>query len=293
MHEIILNLSYLSIPFLFLILFLIFRKRKDDSKRKISLSMLILLLIGLLLFIYSRFIERNLIVKSTTRIKTGFSAKLVVFSDIHLGVYKDSYFLSRIVNKINEIKDVDAVLIPGDFTYYPDDLEELFLPLKDIKYPVYAVLGNHDVGHPGPPVQKKLQKVLERYNVIFLKNTSSLIKGKNIKILGLGDNWDSDDDISQINKFKNGDNLIVITHNPDTFAKYKNSIADLTISGHTHGGQVRIPFLYKKMIPCKYDYDKGLYIEHRGKLFVTSGVGEVGLPLRLFNPPVIDILELY
>ena len=293
MHKIILYSSYLSIPFLLLVLFLIFRKRKKGEGRKISLSMLILLFIGSMLFIYSRFIERNLIVKSTTKIKTGFSAKLVVFSDIHLGVYKGSSFLKRIVDKINDIKDVDAVLIPGDFTYYPDDLDELFLPLKNIKYPVYAVLGNHDVSRPGPPIQKELQKVLEKYNVIFLKNTSAIIKSKNIKILGLGDNWDYDDDVSQINKFKNGDNLIIITHNPDTFKKYKNSIADLTISGHTHGGQVRIPFLYKKMIPCKYDYDKGLYKEKNGKLFVTSGVGEVGLPLRLFNPPVIDILELY
>jgi hypothetical protein len=294
MHKIILYSSYLSFPFLVLVLFLIFKKKKEQNKSKISLSMLILLLFGSLLFIYSRFIERNLIIKNTTKIKTGFSLKLAVISDIHLGVYKDNYFLKRVVDKINNIENLDAVLIPGDFTYYPENnLKELFKPLKDLKYPIYATFGNHDVGHPGPPIKKELQKVLMSYNVIFLNNTSATIKDKNIKILGLGDNWDLNDDIKKINKFTNGDNLIVITHNPDTFAKYKNSIPDLTISGHTHGGQIRIPFLYKRMIPCKNDFDKGLYKQKNGKLFVTSGLGEVGLPMRLFNPPVIDILELY
>jgi len=296
MYKFILYSSYLSFPFILLIFFLIFRKRDEKIKRKISIPFLIILLTGALIFVYSRFIERNIILENTTKIKTGFSLKLAVISDIHLGVYKDQHFLKRVVEKINNIKNLDAVLIPGDFTYYPEtNLKELFAPLKDLKTPVYAVLGNHDVGHPGPDIEDELERVLKSFNVIFLDNTEATIKSKkgDVKILGLGDNWDRNDDISKIDKFTTGDNLIIITHNPDTFAKYNKEIADLTVSGHTHGGQVRIPFLYKRMIPCKNDYDRGLYKEKNGKLFVTSGVGEVGLPIRLFNPPVIDVLEMY
>ncbi|MEA1963050.1 MAG: metallophosphoesterase [Patescibacteria group bacterium] len=246
------------------------------------------------LFIYARFIERNIILTKTTKIETGFSSKLIVAADFHLGVYKDINFLKRIVKKINKIKNADAVLIPGDFTYYaPEDLETLFSPLKDIKFPTYAILGNHDSEQPGPPIQAELQKALENNGVIFLHNSSEIIKNKNIKILGLGDKSAGEDDLSKINEFKKSDNLIVITHNPDTALEYKNSIPDITISGHTHGGQIRIPFLYKYAIPCSGDFDQGLYETNYGKIFVTAGLGEVGLPMRLGIPPTIEVLKLY
>ncbi len=86
---------------------------------------------------------------------------------------------------------------------------------------------------------------------------------------------------------------MVFTHNPDTTLSYRKNIADLTIAGHTHGGQIRLPLIYKFAIPCKGDFDQGLYQSTTGKTFVTSGLGEVGLPMRLGIPPVIDILELY
>gem|GEM_PF-2118472 len=131
----------MSFPFLALVLFLIFKKRKQFSQNILHTTILFFFLFLSLLFIYSRFIERNLILTKTTKIETGFSAKIVVISDIHLGPYKNHKFLERIVNKINKIEDADAVLIAGDLTYYPEeDLETLFSPLKDINIPVYAVL---------------------------------------------------------------------------------------------------------------------------------------------------------
>ncbi len=257
----------------------------------------ILLLLITLLFIYSRFIETNLIFTQTTRVQTGFSSKIIVISDIHLGVYKDTNFLKRVVSEINVIKDADAVLIPGDLTYHPsedlEDLKAMFAPLKDINLPVYAVLGNHDTEHPGPPIQQKLQKALESNKVIFLQNTYETIKNTNITILGLGDNWANQDDISKINEFTKADNLIVMTHNPDTTLRYENSIPDITIAGHAHGGQIRIPYLYKYAIPCAGAFDQGLYEMTIGKVFVSAGLGEVGLPMRLGIPPTIDILEFY
>ncbi|MCK5416688.1 metallophosphoesterase [Candidatus Parcubacteria bacterium] len=247
----------------------------------------------------------------TTTIEVGFSGKIVVIADLHLGVYKNENFLKRVVDKINKIENIDAVLIPGDFTYCPPkNLDNLFYPLKKINAPIYAVLGNHDSEKPGQPIQQKLKEVLEKNNVIFLHNTSSVIENKDIKILGLGDNWAKEDDISKIDNFSKDDNLIVLTHNPDTTLQYNNSIPDLTITGHTHGGQIRIPFIYKSMIPCVYNFNQGLYTllpssvstestkniiftnNHYGKVFVTAGIGEVGLPMRLGIPPTIEVLEL-
>ncbi len=89
----------------------------------------------------------------------------------------------------------------------------------------------------------------------------------------------------------------MLTHNPDTALSYApNHYPDLTLAGHTHGGQVRIPYLYKRMIPVlgvDILWDQGLYRYKNGQVFVTSGIGEVGLPLRFLIPPVIDVLELY
>ncbi len=293
MHNLIFYSSYISILFFIVLIYFAVIKAKYIFKNKILFSVYILVLLGTSLFIYARFIERNIIIEQETKINVGFNSKLIVISDIHLGIYKNANFLKRVIKRINSIKDVDAVLIAGDFIYYPEnDLEELFYPLKDIKIPVYAVLGNHDSERPGPPIQKELQKVLEKNNVIFLHNSSAFIK-EDIAILGLGDKWADQDQISKINDFKESDNLIVLTHNPDTALEYKNNIADLTISGHTHGGQIRIPFLYETMIPCIGDFDQGLYNVNQNKVFVTTGIGEVGLPMRLGVPPVIDVLELY
>ncbi|MFT7088061.1 MAG: putative MPP superfamily phosphohydrolase [Rickettsiales bacterium] len=282
--------SYLSIQILVVLIFLAIVKRRALCGNKILMAVYALSISATLLFIYSRFIERNLITQQVTRINTGFEAKIIVISDIHLGVYKDTNFLKSVVKKINKIKNADAVLIAGDFTYHSGkNLESLFYPLKDIKFPVYAVLGNHD---SDKTLQKELQATLENNNVVFLHNSSFPLK-ENITILGLGDKWTNEDMVSKIDQFKESDDLIVLTHNPDTVLKYKNNIADLTIAGHTHGGQIRIPFLYKLIIPCEGDFDQGLYSINQNQVFVTSGVGEVGLPMRLGVPPVIDVLELY
>lgn len=294
MHDLIFYSSYLAIPFLVFLIFFIIKKRKTLFKCKLLLFVTFIFFLLAMSFVYARFVERNMIITKTTKIKTGFSSRVIVVSDLHLGDYKNSNFLKRVVRKINKNSDIDAVLIPGDFVYYPsEDLRGLFSELKNIKFPVYAVLGNHDSEKPGPPIQEKLQKALEDNNVVFLHNNDAKINGKNINVLGLGDKWANEDDVSQINNFIKDDNLIVITHNPDTVFEYKNSIPDLTVTGHTHGGQIRIPFWYKKEIPCEHAFDKGLYKTRNGKVFVTTGLGEVGLPMRLGVLPVIEVLELY
>lgn len=264
-----------------------------DPTKKYLIIITVFAYIGTLLFIYARFIEPNIILTKHTDIDVGFSATIVVISDLHLGVYNNHSFLERIVKQINTLEGVDMVLIPGDFTYYPpSDLDTLFSSLKEIKYPTYAVLGNHDSERPGPKIQKELQAALEKNGVIFLHNTNALFERSNIHILGLGDKWADEDDIAQIDNFKAADNLIVLTHNPDTIMNYTNDIPDVTIAGHTHGGQIRIPFVYKHVIPSRYEFDEGLYHTKNGTVYVSAGLGVIGLPMRFMIPPRIDVLHL-
>jgi predicted MPP superfamily phosphohydrolase len=81
-------------------------------------------------------------------------------------------------------------------------------------------------------------------------------------------------------------------HNPDSLEKFPESISDLALAGHTHGWQIRIPILYKKVIPTLWSYDKWYTQEKKSKLFITSGLWEVWLPMRFLNPPVIDVINL-
>ncbi|MCC5929804.1 MAG: metallophosphoesterase [Cyclobacteriaceae bacterium] len=287
--------SYLAFPFLILLIFFTIRNYKIVCPFGLSSLLNIALFFLTSVFIYSRFVERNTIKIQHTKIEAGFSAKIIVFSDMHIGVFKDKKFLEKVVELVNKQDNIDAVLIPGDFTYFAPEnsLDNLFDPLRKIRFPVYAVLGNHDYGLPGWDVHEKLTAILDSKGVQVLHNQYTQLQNKGIYLLGLGDNWKGEDDTSLIDMFKEDDHLLVFTHNPDTFLKYRNNIADVSIAGHTHGGQIRVPLLYSQVIPCEGDFDQGLYKKDGKSFFVSSGLGEIGLPLRLGIFPAIDILELY
>jgi len=248
-----------------------------------------------ILFIYARFIEPQLLFVNHYKINTGFKAKYALIADIHLGIYNNASILERTVEKINA-EDVDAVLIAGDFTYEPQfyNMRKLFDSLRKVNVPVYAVLGNHDCQQPGPDIRDELEEILTSLGIHVITNKATKLNG--VTILGLGSHWAKDDKVSLLDKYTKEDNVIVLTHNPDTTLDFMpNYYPDLTLAGHTHGGQIRIPYLYKKIIPVRGDvlWNQGLYTFKDKKVFVTSGLGEIGLPMRFLIPPVIDILELY
>lgn len=295
-HGIILYGSFLAFPFLFFcILKLIKLKKNNYSHKKNYYSVLFLIFLSII-FIYSRFIEPQIIVEQKQKIQVWFKSRIVVISDIHLWAYKDSSFLKRVVEKINNLENIDAVLIAWDLTYIPQDNVSILLsPLKDLKYKAYAVIWNHDDGHPWIPIEEEVKAALIKNNVVYLHNEEAIIPNTNIKILWLWDSWEQEDDTKLIYNYRKEDNLIILTHNPDTTLKYTKTnweIADITITGHTHWWQIRIPFIYKSEIPTSWDFDEWYYDRWWTKLFVSSGLWEVGLPMRLGIPPVIDILDL-
>jgi uncharacterized protein len=130
-------------------------------------GLVVLLLTGCLLFAWARFVEPQRIrVQETVLAGTGVQARLALISDIHLGVYKDTAYLQRLVERINTLQ-ADAVVIAGDFTYEPQgrSLAKLFAPLADLRMPSYAVLGNHDQQAPGPDIDAELRAALAALRV--------------------------------------------------------------------------------------------------------------------------------
>ncbi len=249
------------------------------------------------LFIRTRFIEPQQIQVKYTTIDIGVDSKVVLISDLHLGVYNDRVLLQKVVNQINRLKNIDMVLIAGDLTYEPlpdQPLDELFAPLRDLEVPVYAVLGNHDVQMPWPDLKLNLIRALEKNNVTYLNN--DIIKTSNFLLVGLWDHDNADDEVWLLNKLSPLNKVVVLTHDPDTTLDYINDNADVTLAGHTHCGQIRLPFIRdrvkKYIIPVDGDFDKGLAQEEHTRLYITCGIGEDILPMRWRDTPTIDVISL-
>jgi hypothetical protein len=163
-------------------------------------------------------------------------------------------------------------------------------PLKSLVAPTYAVLWNHDVEKPWPNIRWQLTLHLETLWVNVLNNDIVLFSW--FTLVGLWAHSNQEDDVTLL-KWLTHDKTIVLTHNPDTTLLYWSwHSAAITFAGHTHCGQVRIPTLYKSMIPTVGDFDGGLSTETYTKLYITCWIGETLLPIRFLNPPAIDIIDL-
>ena len=282
--------SFLAFPLLLILIYKAVKSRRWHYY---------LAVIFVLLFIYARFIETSLIridQESFDLNNNSQELKIAVAADIHLGIFKSQHSLKRIVKKIN-VQEPDLVLIPGDLVFYlPVDKFREFEELKNIKAPVVMVLGNHDNGQPkGHDVSLELKEYFAQIGLTVLDNQiwEKEINGQNIKIVGLSDYYNNNADFSLLKKDNGNQLLISLTHNPDLSYQYPEGLGvDLTVSGHTHGGQVRVPGLYRSMIPSDYGFNAGYYEVNGYKVFISSGLGQVGLPFRFLRLPEINVLNI-
>jgi predicted MPP superfamily phosphohydrolase len=280
--------SYLVIPYMAWLSWRLYRRHHPWST-------CFLLVLGML-FIWMRFVEPQWIrVRETTLAGTGIQADIVLISDLHLGVYKDTAFLERVVARIKQLP-ADRILIAGDFTYEPEDrpLDRMFEPLGRLERPVYAVLGNHDQQAPGPDIDRPLRVALERLGVAIVEQ--GVADAGHWRIAGLGDHWGGNDDPEFLARTPDRRPTLLLAHNPDSVMRVRPQDTVLALAGHTHCGQIRLPWLYRKMIPSTHGFDCGLETARtpRGdiRVFITAGLGEIGLPMRFLNPPAIDWLRL-
>ncbi len=260
--------------------------------RKFSIVISMFFLLGC----YARFIEPNRLLVHHTTIKTGYPLKLALISDMHYGLFSSSAQMQQLVDRLNSL-DVDAVVVAGDWTNEPTqtpDLAEQLRPFQQVHHPIYSVPGNHDEEIPGPPLQQALKHALLANHIQPIEGTS--IDLGVARLIGLGDLWRGDR-AQRLSALTIQDKpLLLLTHNPDTLAELpKIRQPFVMLAGHTHGGQINVPMLTEKILQLvsQGHYKRGLYALAQGnQIFVTSGIGMVGLPLRFAMPPVIDVLEM-
>jgi len=241
---------------------------------------------------WARFIEPNELVVRRTVIPAPIDLNIALVSDMHVGIYTRTGKLEQMVRKLNSLH-VDMVLIAGDLTYDPpDDLATTLAPLRHINKPVYVVLGNHDVQLPGPPLVHKIVRAMAAPNVHFIEHR--VIDFPGFRLAGLYDWWSGRDDTAFLKALPQDKPLLILMHQPHSLRALHGVDFALAMAGHTHGGQVYIPWLTEKMFMLTRDekYVNGYYDTPTGKLFVTPGIGVTGVPLRFDCPPTIDVLEL-
>jgi len=242
----------------------------------------------LLLYIWSFFIEPNLLVVKNYRVEWLNGLKIVFVSDFHISK-SDKKRLVKIVNKINE-QNPDLVLSGGDYIKGHNEkstlpIEEQAKILKQINAPVITVLGNHDGLYNKDLVRKALQDA----NITVLENSN--IKFGEIYIAGLEDIQTGIPDIDLALK-NTKTPRILLTHSPDIYYDVKEK-TDLILAGHVHGGQVSIPLFGALIVPSKYGskFAKGIIEETENKMIITKGLGTSILNVRFCTFPEIVVIN--
>lgn len=256
----------------------------------------IFLIIVSLLIVWSIFVEPNLLTVKTLDLHVkGLSGLKVVFvGDFHVKPYQKKR-LTNVVKKINE-QNPDLILTTGDFVSSYN--KKFSMSIKDIakelsklrsKYGVYAVLGNHDWKQGGEEITRELQNI--GFVVLGNENKFININGKKLYIAGVEDLTTRTVKLDKALE-KTSQPTILLTHSPDVFPFITKKV-DLTLAGHTHGGQIVLLIIGPPIVPSDYGkkYAQGLIVENNKIMFVTKGIGTSILPVRFNCMPEIVIIN--
>ncbi len=250
---------------------------------------------------YAVFIERNLVQVNRYTIPIanlpqsfhGFT--IAHLTDIHLGFLMSESFVENIVKKTNDLK-TDAIVCTGDFVHNRDTTEEIdkvwpILSKLSAKHGVYSVLGNHDHTSDFNRSLYWLERSgqnLRHQHAVITKDAERIIIG------GAGDYLEDSLEIDKtFSASDEKDCRILLAHNPDSIDTSFSTPLSLVISGHTHGGQVILPFIGPPILPVhNKNYNSGFITTGPTPLFISRGIGWTLYPIRLNCYPEIAILQL-
>jgi predicted MPP superfamily phosphohydrolase len=258
------------------------------------------------LFVYAYIIEPRLLVIHEETLKipnwsvnlNGF--KVVAISDIHGGSnHVTEEKLQNLVERANA-QNPDIIVLLGDYVSQTRGQKSVLkMPIETIaenlkgfqaKYGVYAVIGNHDWWYD----DKKVQGELERIGIKVLENEAASIQigNETVWIWGIEDLWRNRRvPTKAFEEIPNKQNIIALTHNPDSLLIAPNEIS-LMLAGHSHGGQVNFPFYGAKAWVNDPRFMAGEVVVEGKHGFITTGIGTSIVGLRFRVPPEIAVLTL-
>ncbi len=258
--------------------------------RLIKFSLISVLIISLVIT-YSYKIEPNqLIVRKQNH---TLNSKIVIFSDTHFSNNYSYKNIDKITTKINE-QNPDIILFLGDFldsSFKLSDESSNYLSNSlgkmHAKYGKYAILGNHDYRFN----INKLNTIFSDGDFQLLINDTITINELSLNIIGLDDILYGNPNNDLVTNTSNQSDNILLVHEPDYVDELDLTNINYVFSGHSHGGQIFVPFLNKVALPRgAKNYQNGFYsLGKKTQLYVTSGIGTSILPLRFLNLPEIVV----
>lgn len=255
-------------------------------------------------YYYAKYIEPHLLsfthhtLRSSLIPNNFHGVKITQFSDLHLGYYFSLQDLSKIVTKINETAP-DIVCFTGDLiddyqTY--SDTPFVSSILRNIHAPLgkFAIYGNHDHGGYGT---EYYHQIMNDAGFTVLQNEEKrirLLDHSEISIFGIDDMLLGKPEINRTLQHAQQDvYTIVLVHEPDIAPKIANFPINLQLSGHSHGGQVQLPFFGAIVTPAlANNYIEGFYHIEELLLYVNRGLGRTRVPFRFMSRPEISSFTL-
>ena len=225
--------------------------------------------------------------------------RLLQISDIHLGPYLSAADLMRVIGISNELKP-DIAFVTGDLiTQAEDPLDVCLQLLSRLRADggVFGCMGNHE-RYAG--VEDYATKEGARLGIRFLRHERSTVRlgGQPIHISGV----DYESFENRPHYLKGAEGLaapagtnILLSHNPDVFPAAARLGFDLTLAGHTHGGQVTVEILRQTLNPARMltPFVSGLYRRENKFCYVNRGIGTLGIPVRIACSPEITLIRLF
>jgi uncharacterized protein len=215
-------------------------------------------------------------------------------SDLHVGSFdpkERALQWAALSNSLNP----DLVVVTGDLvtsgTGFYADVADAIAALR-AKDGVFVAMGNHDQAH-----NDELSALVAARGPTVLRNAATTVRRGNAQLVvaGLDGRIPSRAEVSRVvRSFANGAPLLVLSHYPWAFEAAAAAGADLVLTGHTHGGQLGIPFLGERynLARLTRQLSRGLYYSGKAAMYVNAGLGTTGPPMRLAVPPEIALLTL-
>lgn len=264
-----------------------------------------IVLITMVFYGYARFVEPVLLTVKYENIESkliknkGNKIKIIQFSDVHISEFFDMRNLKKTVNKINAEKP-DIVVFTGDlidqYNKYEnkENIDEIWDILSKINAPSgkYAIYGNHDYGGGA---ERAFKQIMENSGFQLLTNEKIKINEYNINIIGMDDSIFGVFNKELIISFLDENSFnIVLSHEPDAAEHFLEYSADLFLTGHSHGGQVNLPFI-NYTPPLAQKYKRGMYFINnyrQTKIYVNIGLGTSKIPMRFMAKPELTVFTL-
>jgi len=226
----------------------------------------------------------------------GCPLRLVQLTDIHAGIYMNRQQMRRYVDRVIALQP-DLFVLTGDYisnslSFLPGCLEEM--ARVRARYGMLAILGNHEHWYAG---LDKLQELFARFGVPLLQNEHRLIRTEHgvIAVAGIDDLRNGTPDLNAaLHGLDRSIPTILLSHRPEIFPQAALRGLSLTLSGHYHGGQIKLgrPGVGVSLAHLRTPYPEGLYRNGASRLYVSRGIGTTFTPVRLNVPPEVTLIRL-